>query len=47
MKCAHRQFSEFDPRSPVLWCVKHGAQAIKPCEQFSREPGSDDDEDTK
>lgn len=45
MKCKHCQHSEFDPRTaPVLWCAKHGAAAEKPCENFSREPGTEGDE---
>ena len=44
-KCKHCQHSEFDPRTaPVLWCAKHGAAAEKPCENFSREPGTEGDE---
>ena len=46
MKCKHCQHSEFDPRTaPVLWCAKHGAAAEKPCEDYRREVGSDDEEE--
>ena len=44
-QCQHCRYAEYDPRTaPILWCVKHGDEAVKPCEQFEREPGSDDDQ---
>ena len=46
MKCKHCQHSEFDPRcvAQKLWCALHRGQAIEPCENFSREPGTEGDE---
>jgi len=45
-KCKHCQYSEFDQRTaPVLWCAKHGDAAEKPCENFSREPGTEGDDE--
>ena len=31
-------------QTPGLECAKHGAAAEKPCENFSREPGTEGDE---
>lgn len=43
-KCKYCQHSEFDVRSILLWCAKHGESAYKPCDDFVREPGTEGDE---